>query len=250
MPSLSRFALPGGWASNRRPRQTTQRARVSHQRNDCGATRRGERPRLAGQHSLSFVISSLRGTIEAQTPGFVVIDVAGVGYGVHVTPTYALSLAVGESAHLVITTIVREDAITLYGFESRESGQIFDTLLSVTGVGPRSALAVLSQLTPAQVFDAVANDDDKAFTRVTGIGPKTAKLICVQLAGRLAAVSAHDAVVVNGEKSSPGDAVVAALVGLGWSERLARDTMADVETVGKTTSQLLREALALMARQS
>ena len=196
------------------------------------------------------MISSLRGTIEAQTPGFVVIDVAGVGYGVHVTPTHALSLAVGESAHLVITTIVREDAITLYGFESRESGQIFDTLLSVTGVGPRSALAVLSELTPAQVFDAVANDDDKAFTRVSGIGPKTAKLICVQLAGRLAAVSAHDPAVGTGEKRAPGDAVVAALVGLGWSDRLARETMADVETTGKTTSQLLREALALMARQS
>ena len=196
------------------------------------------------------MISSLRGTIDAQTPGFVVIDVSGVGYGVHVTPAHALSLGVGDAAHLVITTIVREDAITLYGFESRESGQIFDTLLSVTGVGPRSALAVLSQLTPAQVFDAVANDDDKAFTRVSGIGPKTAKLICVQLAGRLDAVSAGDTVAGAGEKSAPVDAVVTALVGLGWSERLARETMADVDTAGKTTSQLLREALALMARQS
>lgn len=196
------------------------------------------------------MISSLRGTIEAQTSGFVVIDVSGVGYGVNVTPAHALSLSVGETAHLIITTIVREDSITLYGFESRESGQIFDTLLSVTGVGPRSALAVLSHLTPAQVFDAVANDDDKAFTRVSGIGPKTAKLICVQLAGRLDAVSAGDTHAGAGEKSAPVDAVVAALVGLGWSDRLARETMADVETSGKTTSQLLREALALMARQS
>ena len=196
------------------------------------------------------MISSLRGTIEAQTPGFVVIDVSGVGYGVHVTLAHSQTLGVGENAHLIITTIVREDAITLYGFESRESGQIFDTLLSVTGVGPRSALAVLSQLSPAQVFDAVANEDDKAFTRVSGIGPKTAKLICVQLAGRLDAVSASDTVVGTGAKSTPIDAVVAALVGLGWSDRLARETMADVETNGKTTSQLLREALALMARQS
>jgi Holliday junction DNA helicase RuvA len=196
------------------------------------------------------VISSLRGIIEAQLPGFIVIDVSGVGYGVHVTPQHALTLNVGEGAHLVITTIVREDAITLYGFESREAGQIFDTLLSVSGVGPRSALAVLSHLTPAQVFDAVANDDDAAFTRVTGIGPKTAKLICVQLAGRLDAVAVGQSRSDTGESGSPGDAVVAALAGLGWNDRLARETVNGLETQGKTTSQLLREALALLARQS
>ncbi len=178
------------------------------------------------------------------------IDVSGVGYGVYVTPQHALSLNVGENAHLVVTTIVREDAITLYGFESRESGQIFDTLLSVTGVGPRSALAVLSHLTPAQVFDAVANDDDKAFTRVSGIGPKTAKLICVQLAGRLDAVTVGESRASSGERGTSGDAVVAALVGLGWNDRLARETLNGLETEGKTTSQLLRDALALMARQS
>jgi Holliday junction DNA helicase RuvA len=196
------------------------------------------------------VISSLRGTIEAQLPGFVVIDVSGVGYGVHVTPQLALSLSVGESAHLVITTIVREDAITLYGFESRESGQIFDTLLSVTGVGPRSGLAVLAHLTPAQVFDAVANDDDAAFTRVSGIGPKTAKLICVQLAGRHEAATVGETRSGEGNRGSSGDAVVAALVGLGWTEKLARETVGGLDAQGKTTSQLLREALAVMARQA
>lgn len=196
------------------------------------------------------MISSLRGIIEAQFPGFIVIDVSGVGYGVHVTPQHALTLSVGESAHVAITTIVREDAITLYGFESREAGQIFDTLLSVTGVGPRSALAVLSHLSPAQVFDAVANDDDAVFTRVSGIGPKTAKLICVQLAGRLDAVTGGPARTGAGEPHSSGESVVAALVGLGWNDRLARDTVSGLETAGKTTSQLLREALALMARQS
>ena len=196
------------------------------------------------------MISSLRGTIESQLAGFVVIDVSGVGYGVHVTSQHALALSVGESAHLAITTIVREDAITLYGFESREAGQIFDTLLSVTGVGPRSALAVLSQLTPAQVFDAVANDDDAAFTRVSGIGPKTAKLICVQLAGRLDAVTVGTARSGAGDTGSSGESVVAALVGLGWNDRLARETVSGLEAKGKTTSQLLREALAVMARQS
>lgn len=195
------------------------------------------------------MISSLRGIIEAQLPGFVIIDVSGVGYGVHVTPQHALQLSVGLETHLVVTTIVREDAITLYGFESREAGQIFDTLLSVTGVGPRSGLAVLSQLTPAQVFDAVANDDDAAFTRVSGIGPKTAKLICVQLAGRLDAVMVGETRLGSAARGSSGDAVVAALVGLGWAERLARETVSGLATQGKTTSQLLRDALAVMARQ-
>jgi Holliday junction DNA helicase RuvA len=100
------------------------------------------------------------------------------------------------------------------------------------------------------VFDAVANDDDTAFTRVSGIGPKTAKLICVQLAGRLDAVTVGESRSGQGERGGPGDAVVAALVGLGWNDRLARETVSGLETEGKTTSQLLRDALALMARQS
>ncbi|CAB4891860.1 MAG: Holliday junction branch migration protein RuvA [Actinobacteria bacterium] len=195
------------------------------------------------------MISSLRGIVERVSGGLVVIDVGGVGYGVAVTPQLAAALEVGASAHLMVTTIVREDAITLYGFESSEASHVFETLLSVTGVGPRSALAVLAYLTPAQVFSAVASDDDTAFTKVSGIGPKTAKLICVQLAGRLDSVATADP-TAPGRPTDTTDAVVSALIGLGWNERLARETVRPMESSGKTTSQLLREALAMMAKQS
>ena len=195
------------------------------------------------------MISSLRGIVERVSGGLIVIDVGGVGYGVAVTEQFAASLEVGSSAQVMVTTIVREDAITLYGFDSSEASQVFETLLSVTGVGPRSALAVLAHLTPAQVFSAVAAEDDAAFTKVSGIGPKTAKLICVQLAGRLDSVATSEA-ATSGQPSDTSDAVVSALIGLGWNERLARETLRLLDSTGKTTSQLLREALALMAKQS
>src|SRR5690606_21348703 len=86
--------------------------------------------------------------------------------------------------------VVREDELSLYGFESTEALAVFDLLRGVSGVGPKSAMNVLGVLTPAQLAAAVAAEDDAAFRKVSGVGPKTAKLIILSLAGKLAAVSA------------------------------------------------------------
>jgi Holliday junction DNA helicase RuvA len=167
------------------------------------------------------VISSVRGTVLTVAGTVAVIEVGGVGLGIQVTPQHGLSLRVGQEALLHTALIVREDDLSLFGFATPEELTVFDLLRGVSGVGPKSALGVLSTLTPVQVAQAVAAEDDAPFRKVSGIGPKTAKLIAVSLAGKLivpagtasaATVSAPDSVAGN---------VVSALVGLGWNEKVA-----------------------------
>jgi Holliday junction DNA helicase RuvA len=170
------------------------------------------------------VIASIRGKLSAKTPSQIVVDVNGVGYLLHVTPKTAASFAQGEDVSLFTAMVVREDAMTLYGFQSALEQELFDLLRSVTGVGPKSALAILGALSTAQIASAVALDDDAAFKAVSGIGPKTAKLITVTLAGKLShlvLVEQSDRGAVDSDLGS----VVEALVSLGWPERAAQDAV-------------------------
>lgn len=194
------------------------------------------------------MISSLRGTVVHVDTDAVVVEVGGAGLSVAVTPQMARSLRLGESALLHTSLIVREDALSLYGFATREELTAFALLLQVTGVGPKSALGVLASLGVDQIAAAVAADDDAPFRRVSGIGPKTAKLIVVQLAGKL---QAPRTTVIHGTAAASDIAgqVVAALVGLGWSERVATEAAtaaaADASaTESSTVSGLLRLTLA------
>ncbi len=196
------------------------------------------------------MISSLHGTVLHTTPDQVVIEVGGVGFSVAVPADVAHTATVGERMLLHTSLIVREDALSLYGFADRGELEIFGLLISVTGVGPKSALGVLSHLTVDQIAEAVTAEDDAPFRRVSGIGPKTAKLIVVQLAGKVHATAAPARVA-----GAPGDDIVdqvtAALVGLGWSEKVAAEAAA--QTAGEATdaerasvSALLRRTLALL----
>lgn len=164
------------------------------------------------------MISSVRGTVLHVAGGGAVIEVGGVGMQVALAPDHALSLRAGSEAFIHTALIVREDDLSLYGFATREQLELFELLRSVSGVGPKSALGVLAQLSPDEIARAVTEEDDAPFRRVSGIGPKTAKLITVSLAGKLVAPAAAGparAVV------APDADVVAALVGLGWAERAA-----------------------------
>jgi len=173
------------------------------------------------------MISSLRGRVLHLDAESIVIDVGGVGFSVAVTPQLAREFHVGDDIVLHTTMIVREDALSLYGFRERDELVVFTQLLSVSGVGPKSAIGVLAALTVSQIADAVAAEDDAPFRRVSGIGPKTAKLIVVQLAGKLqhAAVASPS---TGGRPPAIAAQVVAALVGLGWNERLSTETVTAV----------------------
>ncbi|MFG6445664.1 Holliday junction branch migration protein RuvA [Microbacterium sp. P07] len=191
------------------------------------------------------MISSVRGTVRHLDSDTVVVEVGGVGLSVSVPVAVSRHAHLGEELQLHTSLIVREDALSLYGFESREELAVFTQLIGVTGVGPKSALGVLSSLSVHQIAEAVTSDDDAPFRRVSGIGPKTAKLIVVQLAGRLTVPIAGAATAASVPPGVPLQ-VKQALIGLGWSERTAVEAVAI--TVEEATEAEKASVQALLRR--
>jgi Holliday junction DNA helicase RuvA len=193
------------------------------------------------------VIASVRGTVLAVSGSSAVLEVGGVGLAVQVTPHTALTLRTGSGATLHTALIVREDDLSLFGFETRDELEIFDLLRGVSGVGPKSALGVLATLTPDDIAHAVGAEDDAPFRRVSGIGPKTAKLIAVSLQGKLVPATASRASAGATGGSTITQDVVTALVGLGWNERAAA---AAVDEAAAEASDADRATVASLLRLS
>lgn len=196
------------------------------------------------------MISSLRGTVLSASGGTAVVEVGGVGFALQLTPDHVLSLRVGEETFLHTSLIVREDSLQLFGFADREQLEVFELLNGVSGVGPKSAIGVLSVLAPDDIAAAVEADDDAPFRKVSGIGPKTAKLIVVSLTGKLVATRRPaPAAKATRAPSSVSDSVLVALVGLGWPEKVASEAVAEVvadteEAQRDSVQTLLRLTLA------
>lgn len=198
------------------------------------------------------MISSIRGEVLAATTGWVVIDVGGVGFRVEVTGRLTHA-HIGQELTLHTQLVVREDSLTLFGFETAEELEVFNILLGVSGVGPRSALGVLTELTPAEVAQAAAHEDEHPFRKVSGIGPKTAKLIAVQLAGKLqpgvyTSPNTDTTAVAHSEQTRVTTSVELGLLGLGYSEAQAREAVRDALEAGAPSEEaaLLRAALQLL----
>ncbi len=191
------------------------------------------------------MIATLRGKVLSASTGAVIVDVGGVGFQVAVTADHALSLRAGQEATIHTALIVREDELALFGFETVDAREVFDLLRGVSGVGPKTALSILGTLGVDGIAGAIATEDDVPFRKVSGIGPKTAKLIAVSLAGKLRPGLAS---AVVAEKDSGAADVIRALVGLGWSERVADQAVQEVlsEAPGSQlgTDMLLRSALS------
>jgi Holliday junction DNA helicase RuvA len=188
------------------------------------------------------VIASLTGLVLSSSNGQIVVDVQGVGYLLNSTAATVSSTAPGDSVSFHTCLVVREDAWTLFGFESRQELEVFELLRSVNGVGPKSALSILNHLSVEQIAQAVSTDSDESFRAVSGIGSKTAKLITLTLAGKFGST---DALVGS---ATLNEQAVSALVGLGWSERQAKDALAKVGTSEMDDKQLLRSALQVLSK--
>lgn len=172
------------------------------------------------------MIASLTGTVTAVRLDSVVLDVGGVGMAVQATPATLAGLRVGATARLATTLVVREDSLTLFGFADDDERAVFETLQTVSGIGPRLALAMLAVHPPDGLRRAVATEDLAALQRVPGIGRKGAQRLVLELADRLGAPTD----VVGAAAPGRGVAdhrpeVVEALVGLGWSARAAQDAI-------------------------
>ena len=182
------------------------------------------------------MISHLAGTVCAISPDGAVIEVGGVGLLVQCTPGTLATLRSGEQARVATSLVVREDALTLFGFTTDDERDVFVLLQTASGVGPRLALAMLAVFTPDALRRAVATEDVAALTRVPGIGRKGAQRIVLELAGRLGAPGAGSSTDVGGVVSSrlggPApwrEQVRTGLVNLGWQTRDADQAIAAVE---------------------
>jgi holliday junction DNA helicase RuvA len=182
------------------------------------------------------MISHLAGKVTAVAPEGAVIEVGGVGLLVQCTPGTLATLRPGEHARVATSLVVREDALTLFGFATDDERDVFVLLQTASGVGPRLALAMLAVFTPDALRHAVLSEDVAALTRVPGIGRKGAQRIVLELAGRLGAPGAGspgaaDGVVTaqRGGLAPWREQVRAGLVNLGWQARDADQAIAAVE---------------------
>jgi len=187
------------------------------------------------------VIARLRGKPVARRPDGLVLDVGGVGYLVQATPSAFRKAQGGEEVSLETYLHVREDALQLYGFADAAERELFEHLLSVSGVGPKVALAIVSGSPPAELRRAIALDDTKRFEAIPGIGRKIAQRVVMELKEKLGTVAVESIAPVAG---APRPHVVArdALVELGYSVGEAELALARVDPE-LTPEERVRQAL-------
>jgi Holliday junction DNA helicase RuvA len=182
------------------------------------------------------VIARLRGRIAGRSSSGLIFDVNGVGYLVNAAPSVA-RLGDGEIT-IEIHTVVREDALQLYGFGGADEREVFELLLGVSGVGPKVALAIVSGSTPAELRRAIALDDVKRFQAIPGVGLKTAQRVVLELKEKLTVL---DVAPLRGGDLTARDA----LVELGWSLLDAERVLAEVDpdlSIEEQVRHALRQA--------
>jgi Holliday junction DNA helicase RuvA len=167
------------------------------------------------------MIARLRGRIAGRAGAGLILDVNGVGYLVHASPSVA-RLGDGEVT-VEIHTVVREDALQLFGFATADERELFELLLGVNGVGPKVALAIVSGSTPAELRRAIARDDVKRFQAIPGIGLKTAQRVVLELKEKLALTD------TGAPETAGGVSARDALVELGWTLLDAERALAGVD---------------------
>jgi holliday junction DNA helicase RuvA len=192
------------------------------------------------------VIASIRGEVLEIALDHVVIEAAGVGYKVMATPSTLATLRRGGEARLITAMIVREDSMTLYGFADSAARDLFRTLLGVSGVGPKIAVATLAVYDAPALRQALADGDVTALTRVPGIGKRGAERIVLELRDKMGPVTSSGAAGLNGH--SVRAPVVEALVGLGFAVKLAEEATDKVlaNEPEATQSTALRSALSML----
>lgn len=195
------------------------------------------------------MIASLRGEVLELGLKHVVIEAAGVGYHVHASPSMVSTLRRGAEARLITAMIVREDSMTLYGFPDTDARDLFLTLLTVSGIGPKTAMTAFSIYDAPALRQALADGDVTALTRVPGIGKRGAERMVLELRDKVGpAAGVAGTPLVNGR--AVRGPVVEALVGLGFAAKQAEEAtdkvLAGDDTA--TTSNALRAALSLLGK--
>jgi len=190
------------------------------------------------------MISYLKGKILSKGAGFVVVAVDNVGYQVFVLPLFYADLAVGQEVEFYTHQYVREDALSLYGFKDAAELELFELLLAISGIGPKSALGVMSIATVADIKESIARGDPALLTKVSGIGRKTAERVVLELREKIFKLSGG---VKIGAGVSSGDEIDA-LMALGYSLSQAREALNNVDLKIKDSGERIRQALKKLGK--
>lgn len=189
------------------------------------------------------MIGAIKGRVLDKDLHYLLIDVAGLGYKVFVSTDTALEASVGEEVSLRTYLSVRENALDLFGFLDKETLEIFELLIGISGIGPKTALSILNVATPAILRQAVANDDTSYLTKVSGIGKKNAEKIVLELRDKLVTTLADQSTNMRAE----GD-VMEALLSLGYDERDVREILKKIPKEIESTSERVKFALKLLSQ--
>lgn len=190
------------------------------------------------------MIAHLSGELASTGDRWVVIDIGGVGYRVQVTEPTMQDLVATEGRVMVHTyMVVRDDDIQLYGFSHPRERELFTILIGVTGIGPQTAMNILSRISFEDFAIAILSDDEKVLTRIPGIGPKSAKRLILELKDKMKKCAAT---LPGGRSRAEACDAVSALVSLGFSEREAEEAVNAViaDLPAPTVQDLIRASLA------
>ena len=191
------------------------------------------------------MIAQLDGKLVEKNPTDLVIDCGGVGYEVKISlNTFS---ALGSSEHVILYTkmIVREDAQLLYGFAEKTEREMFNHLISVSGIGPNTAMIMLSSLVPAEIASAIQSEDVKTIQSIKGIGAKTAQRVIVDLKDIMLKMAFSTEDIFNANNTNQFDALTA-LVSLGFDKKAAEKVIDRISTGEESVEQLIKEALKVL----
>lgn len=190
------------------------------------------------------MIAKLKGKIEYLKDNYVVIDVNGVGYKVYLSVYTFGKIAGSEFVELFIHTYVREDTLALYGFVSMEELDMFELLISISGIGPKAGMGILSIATPNTIRTAILNEDPSILTKVSGIGKKTAERVILELKNKVSDMSEG----AKEEATIDSDAIEA-LMTMGYTVTEARDALKQVPVDVKDVGARVKAALRNLGRK-
>lgn len=185
------------------------------------------------------MIAKLKGKIDAIKDGYAIVEVNNIGYKVQMNGYSLAKIAGLETVELFIYTHVREDVLALFGFLTEEEQEMFELLISISGIGPKAASSILAIASPKTIKTAIVNEDTSILTKVSGVGKKTAGRVILELKNKIGSVSAGDQEETTGDSN-----VIEALMAMGYSAYEAREALknvpADVRDEGKRVGMALK----------
>lgn len=190
------------------------------------------------------MIAKIKGKIEYLKDNYAVVDVNGIGYKIFLTAYAMGKIAGGKEAEFFIHTYVREDALNLYGFLTMEELEMFELLISISGIGPKAGLGILTVATPNTIKTAILNEDSSILTKVSGVGKKTAERVILELKNKVADMPDSDKVGAVADSDA-----IEALVSMGYSVAEAREALKHVPKDVQDAGQMVKMALRNLGKK-